>query len=390
VDLFSRPGQEPVVFDRSLGQWFVFAYDDVAAALADPRLTIDRMHGFADRAPRAAVDALHEHVAWMIDPEGDDFDWVRPALQAGLREAVGAGAQRSIAAAARELLDGLIDGGSFDVAGDYAVVLSGHVLADLLGADRADGPRLMAWAQDLVAFFDDLEIRVETTERMARSAAEAVALAHELLARERGPRGGFLELIARSAAATGRTPGDEVLGNLVLPVLIGEVPVAQLVANTVWLLLEHDDQRVRIATDPSLLASAIEETLRYLPPGPLAGRIALEPFDLRGHRVDAGQVVQLSLVAANRDPARFPDPGRFDVGRRQGAVLTFGHGPHACLGARLARMQAATAIGALLEGAPSLEPDGDRDVAWSTLPGLLGPRALPIRVTAGRAARRAR
>jgi cytochrome P450 len=379
VDLADRE-QEPVVFDRPLGQWFVFAYDDVVAALADPRLTIDRMHGFADRAPPGAVDALREHAPWMIDPQGDDFDWVRPVLQAGLRGVAGADSRRAIAAAAHELLDDLVERDGFDVVGDYALVLSGRVLADLLGADRRDGPRLMRWAQDLVAFFDDLEIRAATTERMARSASASVAHARELLAGERGaPRSGFLGLLARTAAATGRTPDDEVLGNLMLPVLIGQLPVAQLVANTIWLLLAHEDQRARLAADSRLLAGAIEETLRYLPPGPLAGRIALEPLHLHGHRIAAGQVVQLSLAKANRDAARFADPDRFDIGRRQGAVLTFGHGPHSCLGARLARTQAAAAVAALLERAPGIALDGERRVQWSALPGLLGPQALPVR-----------
>ncbi len=368
------------MFDRPLGHWFVFAYDDVVAALADPRLTIDRMHGFADRAPRAAVDALREHAAWVIDPQGDDFDWVRPVLQAGLRGVAGADSRRAIAAAAHELLDDLVERDGFDLVGDYALVLSGRVLADLLGADRHDGPRLMSWAQDLVAFFDDLEIRAATTERMARSASASVAHARALLADERGaPRSGFLGLLAREAAATGRTPDDEVLGNLMLPVLIGQLPVAQLVANTIWLLLAHEDQRARLARDPRLLAGAIEETLRYLPPGPLAGRIALEPLDLRGHRIAAGQVVQLSLASANRDAARFADPDRFDIARRQGAALTFGHGPHSCLGARLARTHAAAALAALLERAPGIALDGERRVQWSALPGLLGPRALPVR-----------
>ena len=391
VSFSSRGEPAPIVFDRALNQWFVFAYDDVVAALADPRLTIDRMHGFAARAPSGAVDALREHAAWVIDPHGDDFDWVRPVLQAGLRSIVGADSQRAIATAAHELLDGLVERDGFDVLGDYALVLSGWVLADLLGADRRDGPRLMGWAQDLVAFFDDLEIRVATTEHMARSASASVAYARELLADERrAPRRGCLGLIARTASATGRTLDDEVLGNLLLPVLIGQVPVAQLVANTTWLLLTHEDQRLRLARQPSLLAGAIEEALRYLPPGPLAGRIALEPLDLHDHRIDAGQVVQLSLANANRDAARFRDPDRFDIARRQGAVLTFGHGSHSCLGARLARMQTAAALSALLDRAPGAELDRERIVGWSTLPGLLGPRELPVRPTAAPAARRAR
>jgi cytochrome P450 len=381
VDLLSPRADDPVVYDPALRQWFLFAYDDVRAALADDRLAADPMHRFAQRAPREALDAVRHHAGWLLNTESSQFAWVRPVLHGGLRSVVGDASARAIAAAADELLDELLERDRFDVVGDYALALSGRVLADFLGVDRRDGGRLMGWARDLVAFFDELEVRVAIAERMARSTAAMVAYAHELVADDRDElRGGLLALVAQAAAARGRRLDDEALGNLTLPVLIGQVPVAQLVANTVWLLLEHEDERRRLAADPSLLPSAVSEALRYLPPGPLATRIALERIDLRGHVVQAGQAVQLSLAAANRDPGRFSDPDRFDIARREGGALTFGHGPHTCLGAGLARLQTGAAVRALLARAPELELDPGRDVAWSALPGLLGPQVLGVRV----------
>ena len=158
--------------------------------------------------------------------------------------------------------------------------------------------------------------------------------------------------------------------------------MAQLVANSVWLLLGHEDQRARLAADPALVGGALGETLRYLPPASLAMRIALEPIDLRGHRVEAGQTIQLSLAAANRDPQRFPDPDRFDIARGQAGALGLGHGVHSCIGAGLARMQAAIALRALLDRAPELALDAEREVVWSPLAGIEGPQALGVRATA--------
>jgi pikromycin synthase len=155
----------------------------------------------------------------------------------------------------------------------------------------------------------------------------------------------------------------------------------------VWLLLVHEDQRARLAADPALLPGAFGETLRYLPPAPLATRIALEPLTLRGHRVEPGQTVQLSLAAANRDPERFPDPDRFDIARRQAGAVGLGHGVHSCIGAGLARMQTAIALRALLDRAPELARDDESEVVWSPLAGIEGPRALGVRATAAPAAR---
>jgi cytochrome P450 len=388
VDHARHREHEPIVFDPATSQWFVFDYDDVLAGLSDSRLTNDRMHGFADRAAPSAVEAVRRHAPWIISPEGSDYDWLRPMLHAGLRDAVGRRAEGAIAAAAHDLLDDLLARERFDVVSDYAFAHAGIALADFLGVDRADRGRLMRWAVDIVAFFNDTEITAERAAAMAASAAEMVAYAHELLgAGSTETGGGFLGLAARTAQRGGHELGDEAVGNLALPYLTGQVGVAQLVANAVWLLLGHEDQRARLAADPALLGGVLGETLRYLPPASLATRIALERIALRGHRIEPGHTVQLSLAAANRDPQRFPDPDRFDIARRQAGAVGFGHGAHSCIGAGLARVQTAIALRALLERAPELTRDAEREVVWSPLAGIEGPQALSVRATAAPAAR---
>jgi cytochrome P450 len=384
-------GREPVAFDPATGQWFVFAYEDVLAGLSDPRLTNDRMHRFADRAPPGALEAVRRHAPWLMSPEGADYDWLRPVLHAGLRDAVGRPAEGTIEAAAHALLDDLFARERFDPVSDHAFARSGAVLADFLDVDRGHGDRRMRWALDIVAFFNDAEVTTERAVAMASSAAEMVAFGRELLGTAPpGGRGGFLALAARTAARGGHDLDDAADCHLALPFVTGQVGVAQLVVNCAWLLLGHEDQRARQAADPARVAGALGETLRYLPPASLAPRIALEPLALRGQRIEPGQTVQLSLAAANRDPARFPDPDRFDIARRQAGALGFGHGVHSCIGAGLARMQAAIALRALLERAPRLARDAEREVIWSRLAGVDGPQALSVRATAGPAARRAR
>jgi cytochrome P450 len=200
---------EPVVF---------FAYDDVLAGLSDPRLTNDRMHRFADRAAPSAVEAVRRHAPWIISPEGSDYDWMRPVLHAGLREAVGRRAEAASTAAAHELLDDLLARERFDVVSHYAFAHAGLALADFLGVDRAHGDRLMRWAIDIVAFFNDTAITAQRAAAMASSAAEMVAYARGLLGT--GPAqtgGGFLGLAARTAQRGGHELGDEAVGNLALP-----------------------------------------------------------------------------------------------------------------------------------------------------------------------------
>jgi cytochrome P450 len=386
----ARPATEDtVVYDPILGQWFVFGYDEVRAALRDDgRLSNDRMHGFADRAPPGAVAAIRRHAPWLISTEeGGDYEWVRWILHAGLRAASGSGP--AVAAAAHGLLDDLVERERFDAATDYAFPLTGSILADFLGVDRRDGDQLVAWALELIAYFNDLEVTAEGAERMARAAAEMIAYAHALLTDRRSElRSGFLELVADAAANRGRELDDETVGNVTLPFLTGQIGVAHLITNTIWLLLTHDEERARVAAAPSLLAGAIAETLRYVPPVLLIPRIALEPVALGGHVLEAGDVVRLNVGAANRDPARFPDPDRFDVTRSQGGALGFGYGARSCIGAGLTRLQTPIAVGALFERVPGLELD--REPVWSAVPGIRGIEGLVVRRRAARAARRPR
>lgn len=354
-------------------------YDEVRAGLVDPRLTADRMYGFDERAPAGAAAAIRRHAPWIISPEGADYEWVRPLVLAGVRGTAGPQAGRAVAEAADALLADLLPRGRFDAAADYARVLAGWMLADFLGVDRRDGARLTAWALDIGAFFGDAEITVAGAERMARAAAASAAYVQERLAdRRAGTREGFLAVVAAAAAEQGRTLDAEGAGQLVTPFLAGQAGVGHLVANAIWLLLAHDGERARVVADAALLGGAVAETMRHTPPVALVPRIALEQLTVGGRDVARGATVQLDVAAAQRDPARFPEPDRFDVTRTRGGALGFGHGAHSCPGAGLARGQAEVAVGALLRRAPALALDGG-EVGWSPVPGLRAVTSLPVR-----------
>jgi cytochrome P450 len=378
----SRPGHTARVnYDARLRQWFVFAYDDVRSGLVNEHLTPDRMHAFAERAPGAAIEALRQHAPWIISPALADYDWIRPVMQAGLHSAADTPSRQAVSSAAEVLLDSLIGEQERFDAVQYAITLSGWTLADFLGVDRSDSRYLISWAHDLMAFFNEPEITTRRTERMARSASEMVAYAQALRA-ERGEqaRSGFLDLAAQSAAARGRVLDDESIGNITLPFLTGHIGVAHLVANAIWLLLTHG-QWHRVADQPDLIPGAIAETLRFTPPVALAPRVAMERTTIAGHVVEAGQGVQLSLAAANRDPARFTHADRFDITRFQGGALGFGHGAHSCIAAGISRAQAAIGVQALLHRAPQLALDPAGDVRWSQIEGLRALETLPVRAT---------
>jgi cytochrome P450 len=137
-----------------------------------------------------------------------------------------------------------------------------------------------------------------------------------------------------------------------------------MIANAILHLLENPDQRALVEADPALLAGAIEESLRLEPAAATIDRYATAAGELGGAAIAAGDLVTISIAAANRDPATFPDPDRFDVRRdNAGRHLAFARGPHVCIGMHLARLEAHTAVGRVLDRLPGVRLDPGRPSA---------------------------
>jgi cytochrome P450 len=148
---------------------------------------------------------------------------------------------------------------------------------------------------------------------------------------------------------------DELHSIVLLLFAAGHETTMNLIGNGTVALLHHRDQWDRLCSDPSLAASAVEEILRYDGPVHGTGRTAATDLEIDGATVEQGQHVGVALAAANRDPTRFPEPDRFDIGRDDGAHLTFSHGIHYCLGASLARLEGQEVFAALTQRFPRLE-----------------------------------
>lgn len=373
----------PVHRHEPIAEWFVFPYEDVRGLLADPRLSSNRMAGFVDAAPTTVRDELLTLVPyledWLLMADGAKHSRLRRVLHQGFNASAIEALRDPIERAANELIDGAVDSARIDVAAEYGFLLPAYVLSDFMGVHRADRNRVVQWSVDFVDFFNVIPITEDTTRRMVTSAHEMSAYTRGLLAERRGAeRDDFLGTMS-AAAARGEIADEEIVGNTLLLLIAGHVAVRNLIGNVVWLLLQHPDQHERLRDEPALLESLIEESLRYEPPITLLPRITLEEITVRGKRIGAGEIVQLSLAAANRDPAQFSDPDRFDAARNPRGVVSFGHGPHGCLGARLAKQQAMIALEVLFDRlGTDLSLEQPDEVRWYRNAGNRGPEALPV------------
>lgn len=276
-----------------------------------------------------------------------------------------------------ELLQRAAARGEVDLVRDLAQPLPAAVIAELLGVPTEDQARFGRWSDELAELLDPLSGRdgLEPPKRAMRAFA---AYFRELLAaRRQAPRDDLLS--AMIAAADVSLSEAELISLAALLLTAGHETTTNLIGNAVLLLLRHPDERRRLRDDPSLIGGAVEECLRMEPPVQLTDRAVVAPTTLAGTALRPGEVVVALLAAANRDPARFPDPDRFDVARADNPHLSFGLGAHFCLGAALARLEAQEALGAFLAAFPDFsgptQPPGFKPSVV-----LRGPTALPLRL----------
>lgn len=338
--------EHPVMWVEPLKMWFVTRHDDVVEVLRDPaRFTTD--------APGSTIrDTFGSQ---MLSADGDDQRRFKSACAAPFNtRAVREGAAALVDARVAQLLDAMAPGGRAELRGALAGPLSLYTVATVLGIPERHHGAIRAWydafAESLANFAWDPEVR----RRGHEAVAEFKGVVGPLLpALAREAPGSLLGALAAHAPA--QLSEDEILGNALIILFGGIETTEAMILNAVWAILAHPAAHAMVRAQPGRLADAIEEATRWESAVQSCTRHATEAVVLRGVSIPAGDTVQCLLGAANRDPAVFPEPDRFDPDRPNlSAHLAFGSGRHFCLGAALARAEALAAISALLARWPGL------------------------------------
>jgi cytochrome P450 len=273
----------------------------------------------------------------------------------------------------------MIERGQMNLLEDFAVSLSVTVIADLLGIPQADRHRMRPWSADIVAMYELGNQQVGAVAEKSVRAVEEFSAYLRRLARQRRqqPEDDLISALVAVEDGGDRLSEDELIANCILLLNAGHEATVNAVGNGMLALFQHPGQMARLKADPALVSTAIEEMLRYDTPLPLFRRWVLEDMDYKGVSLKQGMEVAFLLGAANRDPARFPNPSRFDVARQDNPHLSFGTGIHYCLGAPLARVELQAAINTLLTRLPAIHLGGD-DVAYHDTFVFRGLKSLPV------------
>jgi cytochrome P450 len=362
--------------------WLITRYEDVRRALADPRLSKDwrklRTPGFV---PDPSVGFLMAH---MLNADPPDHTRLRRLVQKAFTPGRVAGLRPRIEAITASLLDAMDAAREADPAGDgvidliteFAFPLPMTVICELLGIPDGDREEFKTWSQVILS-------STATFEEYRAAGGAMYAYFTRLLADKRAaPADDLL-----SALITARDSGDsldepELLAMIFLLLVAGHETTVNLIATGTLALLTHPAEFARLRSDPSLLPGAVEELLRYANPlNHATDRYAPEPLEVGGVLIPAGEPVLVVTSSANRDPARFPDPDRLDLGRDASGHVAFGHGIHYCVGAPLARLEGEIAFGALLSRFPGLSLAVDpATLRWRPSSLIHGLETLPVRL----------
>jgi cytochrome P450 len=360
-----------VIMPGGTPAWLVTGYAEARAALADPRLG-KRVPGWHPD-PDSIYAALDGH---MLNSDPPDHERLRRLVNKAFTTRRVEELRPRIASITAELLDDMSAQREVDLLSSFAFPLPITVICELLGVPVADRDDFRAWSASVVS-------DTVTPEEFMKDATAMVRYIRALLAAKRQePVDDLLSALILARDEGDRLRENELISMVFLLLVAGHETTVNLIASGMLALLLNPGEFGRLRADRSLLGGAVEELLRYVNPVNHATfRFASGPVEIGGAHIGPKEPVLVALSSANRDPSRYAEPDRLDLGRDSSGHLAFGHGIHYCLGAPLARLEAEVAFGGLLErfGSMTLAVPAD-SLRWRPSTLIHGLEALPVRL----------
>jgi cytochrome P450 len=371
------------VHQSPLGPWTLTRYDDCARLLRDPTLSVEERHSaYSGRDAlfeAAGIERRNRGTRAILNLDPPDHTRIRRLVS----KAFTPRRVEALVPRVQALVDGMLDAvdarGEMDVIADLAFPLPFAVISEMLGMPAADSHLLREWSHTLVTSLEPLTSPDEIPRMMEASDHMTTHVEAAIEWKRREPADDLLSAMIAAEEEGDRLSPDELRDQVVLLFIAGHETTVNLIGNGTLALLRHPDQLALLVEQPDLIANAIDELLRYDSPVQFTRRIALEPFEIDGQRIDAGSFVFTILGAANHDPEHFgPTADDLVLTRRDAPHhLSFGGGIHHCLGAVLARAEARVAIGSLVRRFPAMSLTTDAP-AWNGRMVLRGLDALPL------------
>jgi cytochrome P450 len=278
---------------------------------------------------------------------------------------------------ADRLLARVLEAGEMDVIAHFASPLPAIITASMLGVPEEDHEQLKAWSASFAEMLGNFQHNPDHIPSILKTVEDMTAYFRDRIREQKkSAREGLVHSLLTAEVDGDKLSEEEVVANSIITMVGGQETTTNLIGNGVLMLLRHPGELQRLRSNHTLLPSAIEELLRYDPPSQYTARISPSNQTMGGKDIRAGQAVIAVMAAANRDPDRFPDPDRLDLGRTDNRHLSFGWASHFCFGAALARLEGQIAFERLVQ-LPNLRLQ-PAPLTWRSNLGLRGLTALPV------------
>jgi pimeloyl-[acyl-carrier protein] synthase len=374
---------DPVHWDESMGFWAVTRYSDIVSILHDTRFS--KAHGLESALQRFPAEQ-QEHARPVYRVFAQMMLYADPPHHTRLRGLVNKAFTPRVVERMRphveqivsQLLDEALARGRMDLIRAFAYPLPATVIMEMLDLPLAERDQFKHWSDDFMSLIGLVRHDPAQVAQARRSVSEVTDYLCDLFEQRRlHPSDDLLCALVNAGESNDSLDRSELVANTVLLLAAGHETTTNLIGNGMLALLRHPAQLQLLRDNPALIGTAVEELLRYDNPVQIVWRMPLEDVELDGRHIARGQIVNLLIGAANRDPAQFPDPDRLDLTGRENRHLGFGRGIHFCMGSPLARLEGQLAIGALLRRLPGLRLESEQ-LTWHENPTFRGLHSLPV------------
>ena len=355
----------PVFFWEELGLWCLTGYEAVNGVFRDRRFGREILHAATRQELGWPEPAEHVRPFYAVD----DLSMIarEPPVHTRLRTLVNKAfvsrriesLRPRIAALAHQLVDRIEGEGRADLIAAFCEPIPVTIIAELLGVPAAEGPRLVGWSHKMVAMYTPRRDRAVEDAAVGATLEFVEFLRGVVAKRRKNPRDDLITHLIAAEAAGDRLTEDELIAGAIQLLNAGHEATVHAIGNAVKVILESGESPAALFSTAASTAATVEEALRFDPPLHFFDRYALEPLEIGGVGLKKGEKIGLLLAAANRDPSRWRDAGRFDPARPPLPHVAFGAGIHFCIGAPLARLEMQVALPILFSRLPGLRLAGN-------------------------------
>jgi cytochrome P450 len=371
--------QAPVMWDPFMHTWVVTRYEDVMTVLhrfsADRTPDPKKMEALGLPSLGPVADVMARQMLFLDAPA---HTRLRKLCSSAFTPRRVEAMEDEIGDIAHRLIGDSSARGEMDVIADFAEPFPAIVTAGLLGVPLDDHRRLKAWSATFAEMLGNFQHNPDRIRDVLRCVADMTGYFREAIReQERNPREGLIRSLMDAEVDGSRLSEDEVIANTIVTMVGGQETTTNLIGNGLLTLIRMPEKMQQLREQPEIVASAVEELLRFETPSQHTARIAPEDTTIGGEPIRKGEAVMAVMAAGNRDPERFANPDELDLTRADNRHLAFGWAAHFCFGAALARMEARIAFTALLGRMEDIRLTADT-LEWRTNSGLRGLKALPI------------